>query len=165
MKKMEIINTEKADIKNIEKHYIIREMIIKYKNYKKTKTIKIGYDEEVYKWFRKLRNEMVEKFITIYLNNSREIICFSVDFVGGMTSATVDVRIIIRNCCLVGATAIITIHNHPSGDITFSNDDKKIIQKITKACRIVDIQHLDSIVIGYHGFRSALKEKILDPET
>ena len=56
------------------KYYQIREMQVKYKNFRKVKRVKLPTPDMVVEWFRSLQDEVVEKFLTIYLNSASEVI-------------------------------------------------------------------------------------------
>jgi len=119
---------------------------------------KVITPETVVEIFKDLESEMQEKFITLYLNGQNNVLCYAVNFVGTLNSCQVSPREIIRIALLVGASAIITIHNHPSGNIEPSKDDKDITTKIKKALNLMDIRLLDNIIIGkdkkYYSFHN-----------
>ena len=76
---------------------------------------------------------------------------------GTATGTLVDIKQIVRTAILVGAEALIFIHNHPSGDPEPSQGDKDITKKFIEACKVFDLEVLDHIVVGYGGF-SSLKQ-------
>jgi DNA repair protein RadC len=47
------------------------------------------------------------------------------------------------------ATAVIIAHNHPSGDITPSEDDKKVTQDLKSAGKLLGSQFLDHIILSH----------------
>lgn len=114
--------------------------------------------ESVVEIFQDIENELQEKFITLYLNAQNHILCYAVNFVGTLNSCQVSPKEVIRIALLVGALAIITIHNHPSGDPKPSGSDKETSKKIQEALKIMDIQLLDNIIIGrdkkYYSFNN-----------
>ncbi len=67
---------------------------------------------------------------------------------GGFTSATIDIRVILRECLLRGATSIILCHNHPSGNLTPSQEDILITRKLKEACEVLSIDLLDHIIFS-----------------
>jgi DNA repair protein RadC len=58
-----------------------------------------------------------------------------------------------RNC-----SALIVVHNHPSGDPTPSADDVAMTRQMVEAGRLLDIEVLDHLIIG-HGRYLSLKEQ------
>ena len=65
-----------------------------------------------------------------------------------MSASVVDVKEIIKEATKKTASAIIMVHNHPSGDAEPSNDDMEIMRRVVEACGLVGIKVLDHIVIG-----------------
>ncbi|MDX2345787.1 MAG: JAB domain-containing protein, partial [Legionella sp.] len=62
--------------------------------------------------------------------------------------ASVHPRVILQKVLLENAAAIILVHNHPSGDPTASDADKKITEKITSAMQLIDVKVLDHFIVG-----------------
>jgi DNA repair protein RadC len=58
---------------------------------------------------------------------------------------------ILRAAILSGAESIIMIHNHPSGSLIPSKEDCKSADQLIKACKLLGINFLDSIIIGPKG--------------
>lgn len=76
---------------------------------------------------------------------------------GTVNVSIVDVRGIFQKALFLGASKIILMHNHPSGDPAPSADDVKLTQRVKSAGEILDIQLLDHVVVGYRNYTS-LKE-------
>ena len=75
---------------------------------------------------------------------------------GGISETAVDVRIIMREAILCGATVLALCHNHPSGNTFPSSDDDRLTQRIAKAAQIMRIYFLDHLVITdgrYYSYR------------
>ena len=68
-----------------------------------------------------------EEFWVIYLNQASKILKTSQIGKGGLSSTVVDVRLIIQESVILEATHIIVCHNHPSGSVKPSNQDKFLI--------------------------------------
>lgn len=66
---------------------------------------------------------------------------------GGITGTVVDVRLILSVALKSAATGIILAHNHPSGNLQPSENDKSITRKIEQACSLLDIKLLDHLII------------------
>ena len=141
--------------------YIVREMEVKYKSYKKVKSFKLHEPKDVYRLFKNLENEGIEKFITIYLNSQREIISFSADFSGGINSCSPNLSRILKQSLLQEADAIIVVHNHPSGDCEPSPDDKTFTKELKNGCSVIGIKLLDHIIIGLDNYVSLQDEGML----
>ena len=57
-------------------------------------------------------------------------------------------REVFRRAIIQGSTAIILVHNHPTGDPSPSADDHNVTEKIKEASNILQIDFLDHIIIG-----------------
>lgn len=67
---------------------------------------------------------------------------------GSVSNSILSPREIFVRLCLCGAAHFVIAHNHPSGDPTPSEEDKKVTRKISEAGKIMDINFLDHIIIG-----------------
>ena len=67
---------------------------------------------------------------------------------GGVASAAVDVREVLRQAILGQASGIILCHNHPSGNLVPSRADDMLTQKVAQACKAVDIRFMDHLIMG-----------------
>ncbi len=104
-----------------------------------------------------LKEEKQEVFMVIFLNIKSHIIKYEKLFVGGISNSVVDVNLILKKALIYGASKIICLHNHPSGDPTPSVQDILITKKIIKMCEVVDIKMLDHIIIGKEDYISLKK--------
>jgi DNA repair protein RadC len=73
---------------------------------------------------------------------------------GSVDEAAVYVREIVRRALDYQATAIILVHNHPSGDPQPSQQDIKLTRDIVEACRHLRIAVHDHVIIGTSGHSS-----------
>jgi len=73
---------------------------------------------------------------------------------GGMTGTIVDLRILFKLALEKQATAVILVHNHPSGKLLPSEADIQITKKIKEAGNIMDIVILDHFIITEHDYYS-----------
>lgn len=80
---------------------------------------------------------------------------------GTVNSSLCSPREILIRALLVGATGIILIHNHPSGDVTPSQSDYTSTEKINAACKIIQVDLIDHIIVGSDKFYSMRQEGVL----
>lgn len=66
-------------------------------------------------------------------------------------------REIFQKAILCGAAAVILVHNHPSGDVEPSMDDVKSFENMKTLGKMMNVQILDSIIIGERDFYSLEK--------
>jgi DNA repair protein RadC len=95
-----------------------------------------------------------EHFLGLFLDTKKKLLKEEIIFMGSLDSTVIHPREILKIAVLESAAAIITAHNHPSGDPTPSNDDLFVTRQIANACREMAIPLLDHIVIGYDSFVS-----------
>ena len=97
-----------------------------------------------------------EELIVACLNSKNEINSVNVVSVGSLNSSIVHPREVFKTAILSNAASIVMIHNHPSGDITPSKEDKEITLRIKESGTILGIALLDHIIIGddkYYSFK------------
>lgn len=96
-----------------------------------------------------------EEFWLLLLKNNLTVIKSARIGLGGISFTAVDIKIIMREALLAGASAMMLFHNHPSGNKNVSQQDKDITKKICEAARVMDIKVLDHIVFcggSYYSF-------------
>ena len=95
-----------------------------------------------------------EEFWILFLNRSNRIINRMKLSQGGISGTVTDVRLIMKNAIEYLASGIIVCHNHPSGNLSPSESDTKITQKIKEAGTLMDIQLLDHLIISEKDYYS-----------
>jgi DNA repair protein RadC len=102
-----------------------------------------------------------EEFYVILLSRShkvKETICISK---GGVSGTVVDQRFIFKPAIEKLASAIILCHNHPSGTLRPSEQDKKLTQKVVKSGQLLDMPVLDHLIFTDAGYFSFADEGML----
>jgi len=122
---------------------------------------KIGGSKDVYEYFHHLADLRNEEFWVMYLNRANKIISAQKISQGGITGTVADTRIIFKSALDHFACAIILCHNHPSGNLAPSEEDKTLTKKIKQAGQILDINTLDHLIISDAGFLSFAVEGLL----
>lgn len=102
---------------------------------------------------------MQEQFLAIYLNRANTVIGAKVHFLGGLSSVTVDIKIILATAIGLMASGVIICHNHPSGNLEPSSQDKLITAKMKEALELVDVSLLDHLILCPEGKWLSFKEK------
>ena len=105
--------------------------------------------DDVYKLLAPdLSGEKQEVVIALLLNAKYEVIGRETISKGGIVAAYVEARDIFRPAVKRGATGLILVHNHPSGDPTPSENDLVSTSEIEKAGELIGIKMIDHIIIG-----------------
>ncbi len=99
-----------------------------------------------------------EEFWALLLSKSNRVIAKLKLASGGLDSTLVDVRILLKKCIEYKAIGLIVAHNHPSGNLSPSSQDRVLTRKIKSGCEIVDIVLQDHLIIGGDGYFSFLDE-------
>ncbi|WP_285112006.1 RadC family protein [Leclercia adecarboxylata] len=89
-----------------------------------------------------------EEFMVLYLNQQNLLIAHETLFAGSISSTEVHPREVVKRALYFNAAAVILAHNHPSGDITPSQADKTITQRLVQALQLVDIRVPDHLIVG-----------------
>lgn len=109
----------------------------------------------------KLCNARTEEFWVIYMNTQNRVIQTKRMFSGGVHSCTVSPREIAREALLCDATAVILVHNHPSGIVVESREDRVLTSAIKAALQLFDIRTLDHLIVGRGNVLSFAEKGIL----
>ncbi len=90
----------------------------------------------------------VEQFRVLLLDKKNRLIADEVQQTGTIDHVPVYPREVIRRCLEVSATALILVHNHPSGDPTPSPADLRMTKEIEVAAKLFDIVLHDHLIVG-----------------
>lgn len=95
-----------------------------------------------------------EKTWLFCFDGSLRLLGFS-ELTQGVHDQTVfDIRRMMQIALMTGACAISIAHNHPSGTMMPSGDDRSTTRQIKAACELMNIALLDHVIVGYTGFYS-----------
>jgi DNA repair protein RadC len=95
-----------------------------------------------------LADQDKEVFSVIFMDNKHKIIAFDCMFTGSINNITVYPREVMKTALKYNASALILVHNHPSGDPQPSREDIDITIKLKNLLKVVDIRVLDHLVVG-----------------
>ena len=124
------------------------------------KNIKFTSADIVYKYYKeKLGDKKQEYFYAIYLDNSKRILGDKLLFIGTVNYSLVHPREVFKEAYLLGATALICIHNHPGGNPIPSRQDYDITNNLINVSEILGIKFLDHIIICKNNYYSFLENK------
>ena len=102
-----------------------------------------------------------EQFWVLLLNRANEVIRPFQVSIGGVAGTVADPKIIFKSAIEYLASAIILVHNHPSGNLTPSQPDKDLTKRVKEAGRLLDIPILDHLIFGDNGYFSFADEGVL----
>lgn len=81
--------------------------------------------------------------------------------IGGKTGTVIDIRLVLKQALYDEASAIILAHNHPSGNTSPSEQDRKITKKLKDAAELMEISLLDHIIVTQTEYYSFADEGAL----
>jgi DNA repair protein RadC len=105
-------------------------------------------------FYQKMADIPHEEFWMLLLNRANKIIAQVRLTQGGTGQTVVEIPHVLKTAIDKLASGIIVCHNHPSGNIQPSEQDIKITQKLSAACKIVDIALLDHLIVGNNTYYS-----------
>ena len=103
-----------------------------------------------------------EEFWVIYVNQGSCVIGIENIGKGGITSTSVDIRIVLAKALELKATGLIMCHNHPSGDLFPSKIDLALTSQMKDAAQLLSIQLLDHVIICKEEYFSLAENELLN---
>ena len=98
--------------------------------------------------------ESKEQFRILFLDKRNQIIADEVQQTGTVDHTPVYVREVVKRALELSATAIVLVHNHPSGDPTPSRADIEMTRQIVAAAKPLGVLVHDHIIVGKQGHAS-----------
>ena len=165
-----VMNTAEIDTKNLrgfgknklDKIACIKEIIYRINMEKSKALTQISSPNDVLTYFKDMEDLRQEEIRLIMLNTKNKIIAHKTISKGTVNSSIVTPREIFFPAIKMMASSIILVHNHPSGDVTPSSEDKNITEIVARSGKLINIKLLDHIIIGKNKIYS-FKEAGLIP--
>ena len=102
-----------------------------------------------------------EEVWALFLNRSNKIIKTFQLSKGGLHASIVDIRLLMKEAIENLACGIILAHNHPSGKLEASSDDRVITQRVARSGEVLDIKLLDHIIVAGNRYLSFSDEGLM----
>lgn len=110
---------------------------------------KVSSSRAVYRAFRGYFEPLDrEHVVVLALDQGNAVVGFHVVSVGSLSSSIVHPREVFKAAILANAASIIVMHNHPSGRVDPSGEDREITGRLQKAGEILGIRVLDHLIFG-----------------
>ncbi|MES2001440.1 MAG: DNA repair protein RadC [Pseudomonadota bacterium] len=103
-----------------------------------------------------MAHRRTEEVRVLFLNAKNMLIANEALWQGSVDEASVHVREVIARAMALGATALIIVHNHPSGDPSPSSQDIRLTRDLVEAGRHMKIAVHDHVIVGASG-RTSMK--------
>jgi hypothetical protein len=99
-------------------------------------------------------NPECECFVVLMLNTRRRVKGHQLLSIGTLDTILIHAREVFRAAIIVGAAAIVLMHNHPSGEPTPSEADIKVTRDLIRAGQLLKMEVLDHVIVGKPTFCS-----------
>lgn len=119
----------------------------------------IGNPQESLPYFLDIVEKDQEHFKVLFLDGSHSVIDERIVTIGLVNFCQVHPREVFRPAIACNAVAIICAHNHPSGKLTPSEEDRAMTKRLKSAGDVVGIKLIDHVIVGRQsGFYSFATE-------
>jgi len=127
----------------------VREVSGEYLKQKALDKHSLNSEKAVYDYlYQSMSGLQKEVFKVLFLNSQNELLETEDLSQGTVNASAVFAREVIKSAIRHNATALIFVHNHPSGNTTPSQDDKAITRELVLASSVMNLKVLDHLIIG-----------------
>lgn len=102
-----------------------------------------------------------ERLGAIVLDSRHRVLTQREIFIGTINNALVSTGDIVKFALMEGGTAVVIYHNHPSGNPAPSIEDESFTKKLQYSLTTCDIELVDHLIIGAHGYLSMREARLL----
>jgi DNA repair protein RadC len=89
-----------------------------------------------------------ENFVVVLLNTKNEVIETSTVSVGTLSASLVHPREVFKPAIRASAASVVLAHNHPSGKVEPSQEDREVTRRMGEAAGILGVEVLDHVIVG-----------------
>ena len=89
-----------------------------------------------------------ENFVVVLLNTKNEVTDTSLVSVGTLSASLVHPREVFKPAIRASAASVILAHNHPSGEVEPSREDREVTKRLKESAKILGIEVLDHVIVG-----------------
>lgn len=146
----------RVNLKEFERSPRLAEIRAVYKSRTKVETRKnLRKPSDSAEYLRAIWNqrtiELTEDFVVLCLNHAHQVIGWVRVASGAFSSCQVEPRVIFAIALQTASAALVLAHNHPSGDLTPSPDDKAVTERLVQGGRLLNIRVLDHVILSKEG--------------
>lgn len=103
-----------------------------------------------------------EHFIGLYLNARLEVVKVELISLGTVDTSLVHPREVFRPAIVGRSSGLIILHNHPSGNVEPSEEDKEVTERLKKAAKLLGFILHDHIIFAKDKFKSIIDHSVND---
>lgn len=115
---------------------------------------------ELLNFVHKLQDSDIEKFLILHLDAQNQLVCVQI-MQGTVNQAVVYPREVFKHALLSGASAVILVHNHPSGHPKPSDADIRMTKTIQEFAKMIEILVHDHLIVAGERFFSFREEGLM----
>ncbi|WDP89489.1 MAG: DNA repair protein RadC [Desulfobacter sp.] len=115
----------------------------------KPRGLKIQRPQEILPLIRHYGDRQQEHFLSVSLNGANEVMAVRVVTIGLVNKSQVHPREVFSDLIAERAAGLIAAHNHPSGDLSPSTEDREVTRRLKEAGTLLGIPLMDHII--FHG--------------
>ena len=150
---LDAVEPSRVELQQYERSPRLAEIRAVYKSRTKAGTrTKIDGPVEVAEYLRAIWNantiELSEDFVVLCLNTAHRVIGWVKVSSGGYSSSQVDPRVIFAIALQTASAALVLAHNHPSGELSPSDEDKRVTDRLVEAGKLLNVKVLDHIILS-----------------
>ncbi len=127
------------------------EIIPAYKVQKRSMGVQVTSSKIAFEYIKPIYEGTLnhkEMIYAIYMSRSNQIIGHSIISSGGVSACVCDPKIVFQNALICNASAVILVHNHPSGNLKPSRSDDELTKNIKQGAEILNMTLLDHLILG-----------------
>jgi DNA repair protein RadC len=144
---------------------LIRTAMIRPPTYRESDSPIVQHTRHVVSLVGHLKHADQEHMVVLSINSQNRVVAIYEVAVGPRSSATVEMRDIIKTVILSGGAGVIFVHNHPSGNPTPSQADIETTKTVKAALACVGCQLLDHVIVAANGYTSFFETGMLSGMT
>ena len=107
------------------------------------------------------KDQKQEYFYVIYLDNKKRVIENKLLFKGTLNQSIVHPREVFKSACILSASSIICVHNHPSGNVEPSKEDINLTNRLWEIGIVMGIKVVDHLIISDDKYFSFLENNLI----
>ncbi|MBW1971395.1 MAG: DNA repair protein RadC [Deltaproteobacteria bacterium] len=134
---------------------LVKDVAKRYLKQKALDTVFIHSPKDIFEYlYLSLRGKAQELFLVIFLDTKNRIKEIEELFQGTLNASAVYPREIIKRAIELNSASLVFVHNHPSGSVEPSIEDKIVTRNLVFAAKTISIDVLDHIIIGENRYFS-----------
>lgn len=134
--------------------FLVRTALIRAEGYDATKAVQISSPADVAQLCRHLVYADNEYLVTVALDRGNKLRAINEAGIGPADHVAFTAMQILKVAFLASASALVMVHNHPSGNPMPSGDDMRATQAVRKAADCVGLDVLDHVIVASEGWYS-----------